>query len=113
MGYSALTNILLGNNLLSYDECVDVSERILPKDSLYMECEKLSGGMKRRTALLRTLLHQAPIMLLDEPFSGLDDENRQKCIELIREYSCDRAVIVVTHDETDIEKLGGEKWKLA
>ena len=71
-----------------------------------------SGGMKRRLALARALLAPAEALALDEPFTGLDGENRARCLELIRERGRGKPVLLATHDLTGLEdapvvRLGG------
>lgn len=66
---------------------------------------RLSGGEKRRIAIIRALLSPYDILLMDEPFTGLDDENRLRIIELIKEYTEGKTVILVTHDKTDAQLL--------
>ena len=64
-----------------------------------------SGGMKRRLALARALLVPSQALALDEPFTGLDGENREICLELIAEAAREKAVLLVTHDEGDAGAL--------
>ena len=61
----------------------------------------LSGGMKRRLALARALLAPIDALALDEPFTGLDRENRDLALACIRETAGDRLVLLVTHDAAD------------
>lgn len=70
-----------------------------------------SGGMKRRVSLLRALLaaDSAEVILLDEPFKGLDDETKTKTVEFIKEMTQDMTVILVTHDKDEADALGVEK----
>ena len=60
-----------------------------------------SGGMKRRLALARALLAPFDALALDEPFTGLDRENRDLALACIRETAGDRPVLLVTHDAAD------------
>lgn len=62
-----------------------------------------SGGMKRRLALARALLAPAEALALDEPFTGLDGENRARCLELIREAGAEKPVILATHGLEGLE----------
>ena len=62
---------------------------------------EFSGGMKRRLALARALLAPFDALALDEPFTGLDRENRDLALACIRETAGDRPVLLVTHDAAD------------
>ena len=64
-----------------------------------------SGGMKRRLALARALLAPSEAIALDEPFPGLDDENRQRAIRAIRRAAETKPVLLVTHDREDLAAL--------
>lgn len=67
-----------------------------------------SGGMKRRLALVRALLAPSDALALDEPFAGLDGENRDRAVECIRTWAVGKPILVVTHDEADARSLGAE-----
>lgn len=71
-----------------------------------------SGGMKRRLALARALLAPADALALDEPFAGLDEENRSRCREAILRETAGRPVILVTHDEEDVMNLNAAVVRL-
>ena len=58
---------------------------------------QLSGGELRRLAIARALLHNGPIMLLDEPTEGLDAETERHILTLLRQVTADKTVIMVTH----------------
>ena len=64
-----------------------------------------SGGMKRRLALARALLAPSDALVLDEPFTGLDGENRQRAAACIRLAAAEKPVRLVTHDEVDATLL--------
>lgn len=71
-----------------------------------------SGGMKRRLALARALLVPGEALALDEPFSGLDGENRQRALEAVRRYGTGKLVLLVTHDPADGAALGAQILRL-
>lgn len=75
--------------------------------------DALSGGQRQRVALLRALLREQPLLLLDEPFSGLDSDNRQHLWALVREQQrCGVAVLLVSHDSEDIRALADRRLSL-
>lgn len=69
---------------------------------------QLSGGMKRRVALLRALCFGGDLFLFDEPFTGLDEETRRSVIGYVREKTAGKTVIAITHDAEDALLLGGD-----
>lgn len=68
--------------------------------------ESLSGGMRQRVALARTLMQDKPIVLMDEPFSALDAVNRHKLQALAVERLAGKTVLLVTHDPQEALRLG-------
>ncbi|MBR0081482.1 MAG: ATP-binding cassette domain-containing protein [Clostridia bacterium] len=66
----------------------------------------LSGGQKQRVSLARAFAYSDNVVLLDEPFTGLDEENRFKAAALIRSA---KLAIVVSHDEDDAALLDATK----
>lgn len=71
-----------------------------------------SGGMRRRVALARALSVPFDLLLLDEPFTGLDEESRHKAADCIREAAAGKIVLLVTHRAEDVETLGGTRMTL-
>lgn len=67
-----------------------------------------SGGMKRRLALVRALLAKGEALALDEPFTGLDEENRKKAIAVIRAEAEFRPVLLITHEPQDAAALNAK-----
>ena len=64
-----------------------------------------SGGMKRRLALARALLAPSDALALDEPFTGLDEENREICLQIIAETAKEKPILMVTHEADDAKAL--------
>ena len=63
--------------------------------------DELSGGMRRRVALCRTLLAPSQNIILDEPFTGLDEETRDRAISLIADMCKSKTLLLSTHDEAE------------
>lgn len=72
-----------------------------------IQVSKLSKGMKRMVALVRTLMMWPELLILDEPFDGIDIENRSSFIKLIKKYYQAKkpAIILTSHVMADIEEL--------
>lgn len=81
--------------------------RLLPREALSRPVSTLSGGMKRRVAIARALLAPSCGILMDEPFTGLDEQTRHLVIDYVREKAHRRLLVVATHQEEDVEALGG------
>lgn len=65
----------------------------------------LSGGMRQRVALARTLMEDRPVVLMDEPFSGLDVLTRLRLQDLAARLLDGRTVLLVTHDPLEAIRL--------
>ena len=68
---------------------------------------ELSGGMRRRVSIGRAVCFGAGLLLLDEPFNGLDDATRQQTADYILRHRGGAAILCVTHDREDAAALGG------
>lgn len=75
-------------------------------DHINKHPRQLSGGMRQRTALARTLMENRSIVLLDEPFSALDARTRAEMQELAHELLADKTVMLVTHDPAEAARMG-------
>ena len=67
---------------------------------------QLSGGMKHRTALGRTFLAEANLLILDEPFRGLDEELKNRIVERLWKKTTEgKTVLLISHNAEDCKKL--------
>jgi ABC-type multidrug transport system fused ATPase/permease subunit len=85
---------------------IDQVLRALPEgyDTLLGEFgARLSGGERQRLALARALLKEAPILLLDEPTTGLDAIVEQRFMKTLRMVAADRSVLLITHRISGLE----------
>lgn len=80
--------------------------RIGLKHTHSLRPDALSGGMRQRIALIRTLLEDKPMVLMDEPFSSLDINTRLELHELTAELLQNKTILLVTHDPLDAIRLG-------
>ena len=80
-------------------------------DCLNQPVRELSGGMRRRVAILRALLAEYDLLFLDEPFKGLDRETKEVVMADTRRRCDGRTVLFVTHDPTELEAMGAV-WRL-
>ena len=76
----------------------DVLERVGLKDQAYKRPNQLSGGQMQRVAIARALVNDPDIILADEPTGALDTETSLQVMEILKEISADRLVIMVTHN---------------
>lgn len=66
----------------------------------------ISTGQKQRVAIARTIIKNAPIILADEPTGSLDSKNSEEVIQLLKDISKEKLVIVITHDLEMAKKYG-------
>jgi thiamine transport system ATP-binding protein len=83
-------------------------------DLMRQRAETLSGGEKQRVALARTLLRNRPVLLLDEPFSALDDETRGTIRTLVKSLTERHGwiTLLVSHHVDDVEALATQRYQL-
>ncbi len=77
---------------------------ILPPDCIDSPVETLSGGMQRRVAIARAMIAPSELILMDEPFTGLDPETADRVISFILRHRRGRTLLIATHQKELVEK---------
>lgn len=101
--YSALQNVALVSDEATARKLLD---RLHLNDVLTQKAGSLSGGQQQRVSLARAFAFSDDVVLLDEPFTGLDPENKQRAVDLIRTA---KLAIVVSHDPLDSDLLQADR----
>ncbi len=108
---SALNNAILGARLrgeaisAARDKARQLFARVGLTEKENALPHELSGGMRQRVALIRTLMEDKPIILMDEPFSAVDAITRLELQTLAAELLQNKTVILVTHDIAECARL--------
>ncbi len=116
---NALDNALLGYHLRGnftknlYDKAKILFSQMHLQNAQAKFPRQLSGGMRQRVALIRTLLEDRPIILMDEPFASLDAITRFELQNLSSTLLKNRTVFLVTHDPLEALRLADEIYILA
>ncbi|EJK6756965.1 ABC transporter ATP-binding protein [Listeria monocytogenes] len=115
-------NIRLGKKAATLDEVKEAARKaaidkwieILPEGydtKIGGQARNLSDGERQRIGLARLFLHDAPLLLLDEPTSNLDYINEQAILNTLRSEIQDKTVLVISHRKTTLD-LAEEQWLL-
>ena len=108
---TVIENVTFGDRLRGISDPVryglahELIDRVGLRDYAHELPIKLSGGMRQRVALARTLLENRTVVLMDEPFSSLDVITRLRLQEMAADLLSDRTVLLVTHDPLEALRL--------
>ena len=106
---SAIMNVRLGRQGATAQE----AEALLSALGLAEDAEKpvkeLSGGMRRRVAIARALIADAVTVLLDAPFSALDETTKASVMEFTRKALAGKTVLLITHDSEEARAFAGNR----
>lgn len=109
---SASANIRLVNPNLSQGETEKAMNAVGLGDCVHQPVRELSGGMRRRVAILRALLCEYEILYLDEPFKGLDQETKELVMKDTKRRCQGKTVFLVTHDAAEIDAMGAKLYQV-
>lgn len=99
-------NAVLSDRAQTMPQALAWLERLELYDARDQYPAALSGGMQQRVAIARALAYDAPVLLLDEPFRGLDAALRARVTACIADAAKDKTLILATHDAADAAALG-------
>ena len=110
-GFSLKTNVLLPPlTAEQQSKAIELLKEAGLYSALGKKVRNLSGGMKRRAAIVRAIAFGGDILILDEPFNGIDSENKQRVAAMIKREFLDKGkpVLMVSHIDGDAELLNAE-----
>ena len=102
---SAVENLLLLARGFTASDAESLLGELLPVDILAVPVRELSGGQRRRVELTRAFATPTNLILLDEPFTGLDEAAHQQALAFINRHRFDRSIILASHDAQDAVAL--------
>jgi len=113
-------NILLGvskklkNSTEEKERVLEILKEVGLEQHSHKLASELSGGQQQRVALARVLLREQPILLLDEPFSGLDRETRLEMLNLVKKITLEKNLytIMITHEIEDANLIADNIYRV-
>jgi ABC-type nitrate/sulfonate/bicarbonate transport system ATPase subunit len=100
---SALKNVSIVSDK---EKAESILTRLNLVNELHLKAGALSGGQKQRVSIARAFAFSDDVVLLDEPFTGLDEQNKQRVADLIRTA---RLAVIVTHEAADVSLLNVDR----
>lgn len=114
---NVIENVMIGARLRGQPpdraRATHLLDRVGLADHAQKRPAQLSGGMRQRVALARTLMERAPLVLLDEPFSALDARTRIDMQELSFDLLREATVLLATHDPGEAARLAHQIYLLS
>ena len=99
----AVTNVTMVSKKVFRETVIEELKKLLPQEVIFKPVRELSGGEKRRVAIVRACAVPSDILIMDEPFTGLDNESRKAAIDYIRDKQGSGPLVITTHDTKDLE----------
>lgn len=105
-----MENMTIGSNFkmtvdshINRKQIVEKMEKIALFQPLETKISELSGGMKRRISILRAFLIEFDLIVMDEPFRGLDEETKEKVMNFVIQNIKGKTAIIITHNKDEVE----------
>ncbi len=116
--YTVYQNVMAALMIQGYDKtkrkerALELIDRVGLSSHKNHRASKLSGGQKQRAVIARALAKDCPVIVADEPTGNLDSETGKKVLELLKEVSKDKLVLIVTHNYDQVEPYATRKIRM-
>jgi NitT/TauT family transport system ATP-binding protein len=113
--FSAVSNIrMVISKKVDTDDIIKHLNNVgIGNNSIYLPVCELSGGMRRRVAIVRAVMAESGIIFLDEPFKGLDEETKTTVIKYVKEHAKGKTLVLVTHNIDEARNFSGNIIQMA
>ena len=101
--FDAVTNVTMVSKKIFRENAIGELKKLLPEEALFKPVRELSGGQKRRVAIVRACAIPSDVLIMDEPFAGLDEQSRKTAIAYIRDKQGSGPLVITSHDTTGLE----------
>ena len=98
-GLDAVANVKLACPGLSEDRITAELTKLIAQDEIHKKISELSGGTSRRVEIVRAVLAPSDVIIMDEPLTGLDEENARRAVAYIKENMEGRILITSSHSD--------------
>ncbi len=107
--FTAYTNVaMVCERSVSKEEIIKNLQEVGLKEAINKPISKLSGGMKRRVAIVRAIMARSKLIIMDEPFKGLDEKTAALVIDYVKKRRGNTTIILVTHSIEEAELIQGK-----
>lgn len=108
-GISAVQNVkMVCGRKIKDSRIIEELQKVGLKGIESKKVSELSGGMKRRVAIVRAIMAESNLVIMDEPFKGLDETLKRQIIEYVKHETAGKTLIIVTHEKAEADELSAE-----
>lgn len=108
-GISVLQNVkMVCSRKIKDSRIIEELQEVGLKGIESKKVSELSGGMKRRVAIVRAVMADSDLVIMDEPFKGLDETLKRQIIEYVKHKTAGKTVIIVTHERAEAKELSAD-----
>ncbi len=95
--FTAVENVALVSPRIFKETAREELLKLLPEEALDKPVRELSGGQRRKVSIVRACCIPNDVLIMDEPFAGLDEDSRRKAIEFIRDKQGSGPLVITSH----------------